>query len=65
MVKKMTGDAKKFEEVTVEQAKEKFDNKLGRCPLCGGVGVLRESILDGMDICENGHRYKSTEAVYS
>jgi hypothetical protein len=35
----------------------------GYCPKCGAIGVERERRPDGNDVCENGHTYKSKDAV--
>lgn len=34
----------------------------GYCPQCGAPGTIRERRIDGDDICEKGHRYKSRDA---
>jgi len=35
----------------------------GKCPKCGGEGISRERGLNGSDECENGHKYKSADAI--
>lgn len=35
----------------------------GYCPVCGSPGALRERRLNGDDICKEGHRYPSQNAV--
>jgi len=35
----------------------------GYCPICGALGVSRERRLDGDDMCENKHKYKSKAAI--
>ena len=35
----------------------------GYCPYCAARGKSRERRLDGNDTCENGHTYKSSEAL--
>lgn len=35
----------------------------GFCPICGAPGTQRERRPNGNDICENGHEYKSSDAV--
>ncbi len=40
-----------------------MNNIYGYCPLCAAPGVTRENILAGIDTCEKGHIYFSSDAV--
>ena len=35
----------------------------GKCPKCGNNGVMRGRRPDGNDQCEDGHTYKSSDAI--
>ena len=35
----------------------------GKCPECGANGIARQKRLNGNDICENNHEYKSSDAI--
>jgi len=37
----------------------------GYCPVCGEPGRTRERRVDGNDMCNNGHIYKSSRSVDS
>lgn len=38
------------------------DYSYGYCPTCGGIVTMRERRINGDDICENGHRYPSSQS---
>lgn len=42
---------------------EELDAPYGYCPECGKKGVSRERRTDGYDICSEGHKYLSTQAL--
>lgn len=44
-------------------SKPKGKSIYGFCPICGGMGMARERRLNGNDICVNGHKYPSKDAV--
>jgi len=61
---------KKIEKEILEEVKTKIkkskvagESPYGFCPVCGGLGVSRESRLRGNDSCVNGHTYPSSSSV--
>jgi hypothetical protein len=48
---------------TLDSPSVSQESHYGICPKCGGLGVSRERRINGNDICENGHTYKSSEAL--
>lgn len=43
----------------IQQSKD----SLGYCPVCGARGEKRERRMNGDDICEQGHKYPSRDAL--
>lgn len=35
-----------------------------RCPTCGAQTAVREKRRNGYDVCDNGHKYLSSDAIF-
>ncbi len=65
-VKKVAADtAKALDDIVAGHKKPVVDPEAvyGYCPDCGGKGVSRERRPNGFDICENKHKYLSSDAT--